>query len=110
MTRQSEMEGKCFMQKDIFPFIEEVIEDLCIQSGKASHAAIVLELLKHTQASAIVERAIKRCPKFDPEWMAGNMVDWLSAYYGTRKDLIDFHLRFRREKENDCWTYIRRRS
>ena len=102
--------GKCYEQKDIFPPIQEAIERLCKRKGEANHENIIDELLMDPEASGIINRAVGRCPKRNPQWMAANMVAWLSKRYddSDRDDLSGFHQRFKREKRKGSWAYLLR--
>jgi len=98
--------GECYECKDAFPYIDEVIRQLCQRSGEAEHDAIVDELMKHPEASGIIERAIDRCPKRTRLRIAGNMVAWLSQHYTMdREDALDFQDRFKRRKHKGRWAY-----
>jgi len=97
----------CFEQKDIFPSIQEAIGRLCKQSGVANHEEIIDELLRDPEASGIIDRAVRRCPKLKRRWIAANMLAWLSMRYEPdRDDLSDFHQRFKREKHRGSWSYL----
>ncbi len=104
---EEEAMGKCFEQSDIFPHLKSVIEALCERDGEATHVAIEAELMQHPKGSVLIERAIRRCPEFSKELMAGNMLDWLSHKY-TTGDLRLFETRFQRHRYNDTWTYSRK--
>jgi hypothetical protein len=98
--------GKCYEIAFVFQFIEEIIETLCQQSGEAEHDAIVSELLKHPEASVIIEIAVAKCPERDPEWIAANMVAWMSQHYTTdRTDMLVFQQRFQRREHRGSWAY-----
>ena len=99
--------GQCFELKDVFPLVEEVIQQLCRLVGEAEHDAIVAELMKHEQASVLLGLAVRRCPKQNREWIAGNMVAWLSRYY-TEGRIGDFAARFKRREHKGSWAYSER--
>jgi hypothetical protein len=99
-------EPKCYACKDAFPHVREVIEQLCQRSGEAEHGAIVDELMKHLEASGLIQRAVERCPERTREWVAANMVAWLSQHYTMeRRGLRDFEARFQRRMLNGSWAY-----
>jgi len=100
-------EPKCYACKDAFPHVREVIEKLCQRTGEAKHDAIVSELMKHPEASGLIELAVGRCPKISKLRIASNMVQFLSQHY-TRNlvDARDFQDRFdRRKDERGDWAY-----
>jgi hypothetical protein len=99
--------GECFEFRDAFPLIQEAIEELCQQNGEAKHDAIVQELMKHPVGSLVVETAVARCPQRTKKSIASNMVQWLSQQY-TSGTLSDFEARFRRQKIDRRWAYLRR--
>jgi len=89
--------GACFDQKDIFPSIQQAIERLCKRKGEAFHEEIIDELLTDPEASAVIDRAVLRCPEHSRRGMTGIMVAWLSQRYSSRPgDLGDFSRRFER--------------
>lgn len=100
-------EPRCYACKDAFPHIQEIIEQLCQRAGEAEHGAIVDELMKHPQASGIIEIAVGRCPEYNRQWIASNMVQWFSQHYTMeRRGLRDFEARFQRRKDShDNWAY-----
>jgi hypothetical protein len=100
--------GKYFNLNEVFPPIENVIESLCQKNGIAPHDAIVVELMKHPKGSLLVELASRKNSGNAKEWLAGNMVDWLSAHY-NQSYRSEFKARFDRIKQNDCWAYFLRK-
>jgi len=103
----SKEEPNCFKCKDAFPFIQEVIERLCQQCGEADHDAIVDELMKHPEASEIIQLAVMRCPHFGKRGITSNMVQWMSQHYTEgRADAGVFEERFQRHKDSrGHWAY-----
>jgi hypothetical protein len=99
--------GKCFEFRDAFPPIQQAIEDLCQRNGDAKHDAIVQELMDHPVGALIVEAAVARRPQRTKEWIASNMVQWLSKQY-TTGTLSDFEARFKRQKIDRRWAYLPR--
>jgi hypothetical protein len=96
--------GDCFEFRDAFPPIQDVIEDLCLRNGEASHDAIVKELMNHRGGFLVIEDAISRCPQRTRQSIASNMVAWLSKQYKSG-ELNDFEARFKRQKINRRWAY-----
>jgi hypothetical protein len=80
--------GRCFEQKHIFPAIQEAIERLCNQRGEAKHEAIIDELLEDSEASAVVDQAILRCPEFKRRAMVGLMIAWFSQRYSVHPKVL----------------------
>jgi hypothetical protein len=79
---------------------------LCQRDGEATHSALVDEFIKHKQGRLVIEESIARCPEHTKEKLAGNMVDWLSKEYTSRR-LGGFQARFKRRKLNQTWAYSR---
>jgi hypothetical protein len=87
----------------------EIIENLCKQTGEATHQRTVEELLKDTEG--IVSRASARCSDLTREWLAGNMVKWLSMRYTYEPNvaiLSKFYKRFDRRGDERSATYFLR--
>lgn len=98
---------KCFTCEEAFPFIQEVIERLCQQFGEAKHDAIVNNLMRHREASGIIELAVVRCPQFSKRGITSNMVQWMSQHYTEgHEDAAVFADRFQRHKDSrGRWAY-----
>jgi hypothetical protein len=99
--------GNCFTCKDVFPFIQEVIERLCQQFGEAEHDAIVDKLMRHPEASGIIDSAVVRCSHFSKREIASNMVQWMSQHYTEgHADADVFAESFQRHKDSrGRWVY-----
>jgi hypothetical protein len=100
-------EPKCFTCEKVFPFIQEVMERLCKQFGKAEHDAIVDESMRHPEPSGIVELAVARCPHLSKRGITSNMVQWMSQHYTQGHEDADvFAERFQRHKDSrGRWAY-----
>jgi hypothetical protein len=83
------------------------MERLCQQFGKAEHAAIVDELMRHPEASGIVELAVVRCPHLSKQRITSLMVQWMSQHYTEGFEDADvFAERFQRRKDSrGNWAY-----
>lgn len=103
-------EQKCFTCEEAFPFIKEVMEQLCQQVGKAEHDAIVDELMRHSEASGIIELAVVRCPHLSKRGITSNMVQWMSQHYTQGyQDADVFWKHFERHKDSrGHWAYTLR--
>ena len=96
--------GDCYECKDAFPYVEKIIQQLCQQTGEAEHDAIVSELMKHPEASGLIEIAVGRCPHLSKLRIASNMVQFLSQHYTLdRADATDFYERFQRRQLKGSW-------
>ena len=65
--------GEYFTHKDVFPLIQDVIEQLCERTGEAKHDAIVDELMRHQQGFRVIELAVGRGSKLTKKEMASNL-------------------------------------
>jgi hypothetical protein len=99
--------GECFEFLDAFPPIQEAVEELCQRNGEAKHNEIVQELMKHPVGVLVGEAAVARCPQRTKKSIASNMVQWLSQQY-TTGTLSEFEARFKRQKIDRRWAYLRR--
>jgi hypothetical protein len=59
------------------------------------------------QQALVVEAAVARCPQRTKKSIASNMVQWLSQQY-TTGTLSEFEARFKRQKIDRRWAYLRR--
>jgi hypothetical protein len=101
---------RCFTHKEVFPVFIEIINNLCKQSEEATFQRTVEELLKATEG--VVSRASARCPERSTQWLAENMVKWLSKEYThepERPMLREFYKRFDRRDDEGSATYFVRK-
>lgn len=109
--------GECFEQNNIFPIIQEVIQQICeakainrsdAETDFALHEEIAHALLSHEKGRAEIEVAIQRCPQHSETWMADNMIQWWSQRYTTKSN--EWSNQFQRKRIHGNWAYKLRSS
>ncbi len=103
-------EPKCYKCEDAFPFVKEVIQQICQHTREAEHGAIVSALMEHPAAADLISHARHRCPHLSKLRIASNMIQFMSQHYTLDfADAREFQERFdRRQDEHGDWKYLLR--